>query len=137
MGDLHLQICWLLQRKGTAGKQGWTQIAQWCGCYSSRERECWPGPGHWIQTDKQLEVETEWTGPDRFDMGGERKQEGRVNGRLLVWITGHMVRLFTEKRKTKQGQVKKSKLCVGHWILKCLLKGHMEMPGRQVNTRKL
>ena len=137
MGDLNLQIRWLLQRKGTAGKQGWTQIAQWCDCYSSQERECWPGPGHWIQTDKQLEVETEWTGPDRFDTGGERKQEGRVNGRLLVWITGHMVRLFTEKRKTKQGQVKKSKLCVGYWILKCLLKGHMEMPGRQVNTRKL
>lgn len=78
------------------------------------------------------------TGPDdRFDTGGERKQEGRVNGRLLVWITGQMVRLFTEKRKTKQGQVKKSKLCVGHWILKCLLNSHVEMPGRQVNARKL
>lgn len=74
---------------------------------------------------------------DNFDMGGERKKEGSVNVRLLVWLTGQMVRLFTEKRKTKQGQVKKSKLCVGHLILKCLLNSHMEMPSRQVDTRKL
>lgn len=41
---------------------------------------------------------------DRFGMGGEK--EGSVNVRLLVWITGHMVRQFTEKRReTKQGQV--------------------------------
>lgn len=46
---------------------------------------------------------------DMLDRGEEIKEEGGINVRLLVWVIGWMVRLFTEE-KTKQGQIREPRV---------------------------